>query len=187
MMPQDRCRRPALDYAGHVAICEGRRRRCSLNSSIPVPGKPLPSASTVVSPSTAPRVRLRRGAEPVWRSHRGARPAASRAEKSGTPVSSMRCATATCDAPSRSPSVHRIRTSVSIRRSAPGACAPSDSRSNRTSTVQFSVAFASTREMAADERRCRSIILMNDESRVQRKHASQSFPLSQGTEGGSRG
>jgi hypothetical protein len=175
MLPQDTCWRSGLDYAGHGPIREARRRRCSLNSLIPAPGRLGRSASIVATPSIVRRVRLRPGAERDCRSHRDARRAASCGGKSGTPASRMRCAMATYDARGRSPSVHPIRVSASTRRSAPVVCVPFASRSSRASTARFSVASASTRETAADER-LRGVILMHEVSRPQPARALMLFP-----------
>ena len=141
-----------VDYPGSLLIFEPGRPRCSLSSSIPAPGNPVPSASTVASPSTVSPGRWRPDAARVCRCHHDARRAASRGEKTEMPASSRRYGVATCELRGRSRPVRRIRTSASTRRSAPAACAPSVSRSNRVSTGRFSVASVSTPETAADRR-----------------------------------
>jgi hypothetical protein len=149
-MPHDRHRGSRIDYAGPVPSREARRRRCSLKSSIPLPVRPVRSASTAANRSTVRQVRFRPGVEPVCPSHRDARHAGSRGEKSGTLVSSRRYGAATCDTRGRIPSVPQIRASAFTRRSAPVVCVRSASRSSRAWIVRFSVASASTRETAAN-------------------------------------
>jgi hypothetical protein len=157
-----------VDYPGSLLIFEPGRPRCSLSSSIPAPGNPVPSASTAASPSIVSPGRWRPDAARVCRCHHDARRAVSRGGKTEMPASSRRYGVATCALRGRLRPVRRTRTSASTRRSAPAVCAPFDSRSNRVSTGRFSVASVSTRETVADRRR------------------SDVFPLSQRTRRGER-
>jgi hypothetical protein len=141
-----------VDYPSGLIVFEPGGPCCSLSSSILAPDKPVPSASTVASPSTVRLARSRPDAARVCPSHLDARRAASRGEKSEIPASSRRCVTATCEVRDRSRPVRRIQTSPSTRRSAPAVCVPSASRSSQVSTGRFSAASASMPETAADGR-----------------------------------
>jgi hypothetical protein len=142
-----------VDYPGSLLIFEPGRTRCSPSSSIPAPGNPVPSASTVASPSTVSLGSWLPDAARVCRCHHDAWRAASRGEKIEMPASSRRYGVATCGQRGRLRPVRRIRTSASTRRFAPAACALSASRSSQVSTGRFSVASVSTPETVADRRR----------------------------------
>jgi hypothetical protein len=139
-----------VDYLGSLFIFEPGRLRCSLSSSIPAPGKPVPSASTVASPSTTSPTRWRPDAARDCRRHRDVQRAESRGEKTEMPASSRRYGAVTCELRGQSRSVRRTRTNASTRRSAPAVCAPFASPSSRVSTGRYSVASVWIRETVAD-------------------------------------
>jgi hypothetical protein len=139
-----------VDYLGSLLIFEPGRLRCSLSSSILAPGKPVSSASTVASLSTASPARSPPDVARDCRCHRDVRPAESRGGKTEMLASSSPYAAVTCELRGQPRPVRRIRTSASTRRSAPAVCAPFASRSSRVSTGRFSVASVSTRETVAD-------------------------------------